>query len=57
LYINNATDLIAVTPNVSQNSITITKRIINTFPELTAPDFSYHDTAANEVIIDWILTN
>ncbi|MGB6269546.1 MAG: hypothetical protein WBF67_11120 [Olleya sp.] len=56
LYINNATDLIAIKPDFSTNTIEITKRVVNTFPELIAPDgFSYHYTAANEVIIDWIL--
>lgn len=56
LYINNATDLIALKPDFSNASIEITKRVINTFPELKAPDgFSYHNTLSNEVIIDWIL--
>ncbi len=56
LYINNATDLIAIKPNFLENSIEITKRIVNAFPELVAPDnFSYHNTQANEVIIDWNL--
>ncbi|RAJ17090.1 hypothetical protein [Olleya aquimaris] len=57
LYINNATDLIAVKPDFSTNTIEVTKRVINTFPELVSPDrFSYHNTQPDEVIIDWILT-
>jgi len=56
LYINNATDLIAVTINPENNTLNLTKRIPNAFPELIAPDgFSYHNTAENEVIIDWTL--
>lgn len=56
LYINNATDLIAIKPNFSENSIEITKRIVNTFPELVAPDnFSIYNTQENEIIIDWTL--
>lgn len=57
LYINNATDLIAVKPNFDNNTIEITKRITNTFPEIIAPDnFSYHNTLEDEIIINWILT-
>lgn len=57
LYINNATDLIAVKTDFSANTIEITKRVVNTFPELIAPDgFSFHNTQPNEVIIDWTLT-
>lgn len=56
LYINNATDLIAIKPNFSENSIEITKRIVNTFPELVAPNnFGFYNTQENEVIIDWNL--
>ncbi|AUC81944.1 hypothetical protein [Lacinutrix sp. Bg11-31] len=57
LYINNATDLIAVKPNFANNTIEITKRISNTFPELAPPNnCCYHNTPANEIIINWILT-
>jgi hypothetical protein len=56
LYINNATDLIAVKLDLSNNSVMITKRIVGTFPELIAPDkVSQHDTAENDVLINWIL--
>lgn len=55
LYINNSTDLIAVKPNFSESTIEITKRVQNAFPELASPDFSYHNTPENEVIINWIL--
>lgn len=57
LYINNATDLIAVKTNFTNNTIEVTKRISNTFPELAAPNnCCYNNTDENEVIINWILT-
>ena len=56
IYINNATDLIAVKPNFANNTIEITKRIIDTFPELAAPNnCCYNNTPENEVIINWTL--
>lgn len=56
LYINNATDLIAVKPNFTNSTIEITKRISNTFPELAAPNnCCYNNTGDNEVIINWTL--
>ena len=56
LYINNATDLIAVKPDFTNNKIEITKRIVNTFPELASPNnCCYNNTADNEVIINWTL--
>lgn len=55
-YINNATDLIAVLPNFEQNSIEITKRIPNTFPQLWSPEgFEYFGLESDEIIVDWIL--
>lgn len=57
LYINNATDLIAVLPNLEQNTIEITKRIQNTFPQLWSPEgFEYHGLEPDEIIVDWTLT-
>jgi hypothetical protein len=56
LYVNNATDLIAIKPNYNTNTIEITKRISNTFPELAAPNnCCFNNTADNEVIINWTL--
>ena len=56
LYMNNLTDLIAVKIDFSTSDVIITKRVINTFPEMISPDYySSHDTAEDEVIIDWIL--
>jgi len=56
LYINNATDLIAVKPNFTNNTIEITKRISNTFPELASPNnCCFYNTPEDEVIINWTL--
>ncbi len=55
LYFNNATDLIAVLPNLNNNTLEITKRIPNAFPQLTAPDDSYYDPKPDEIIINWNL--
>ncbi len=54
-YLNNATDLIAVIPNFENNTIEITKRIPNAFPQLESPDNSYYNPQPNEVIINWNL--
>lgn len=56
LYINNATDLIAVRPDLTNQKLEITKRVVNAFPQMTSPDsFSYHNLNQDEVIIDWKL--
>ncbi|MEJ6792386.1 MAG: hypothetical protein QNK89_06570 [Lacinutrix sp.] len=56
LYINNATDLIALKPNFTNSTLEITKRISNTFPELASPNnCCYNYIADNEVIINWTL--
>ncbi len=58
LYCNSATDLLAIQPNFSSNTIEVTKRIENVFPnELRiSPDgFYYSELLANQVIIGWQL--
>lgn len=56
LYINNATDLIAIKPNVDFSALEITKRITNTFPQLISPDgFEYYDLQNDEIIVNWTL--
>jgi len=53
-YINQATDLIAISTNINENSIKITKRIPNTFPKITPPDGFFSDPIPEDhVIIDW----
>ncbi len=56
IYINQATDLIAVEYNVATNAISLTKRIPNTFPELVSPDGFYANSVpANSIVTDWKL--
>ncbi len=55
LYFNNATDLIAVTPNLANNTLEITKRIPHAFPQIESPDASYYNPRADEIIINWNL--
>jgi hypothetical protein len=57
-YVNNATDLIAFTLNESSQTLTITKRLENVFPQIWSPEGqSYYALADDEIIIDWQLTN
>ncbi|MFD2561456.1 hypothetical protein [Aquimarina rubra] len=57
IYINQATDLIAVEYNNS-NEITLTKRVVNVFPELRSPDgFLPYNIPDNNVVIGWTLIN
>jgi len=58
IYINQATDLIAVEYNVRTNTASLTKRIPNTFPQLRSPDgFDAYDIPENSIIVDWQLKN
>ena len=58
LYINQATDLIAATFNFSANTLLVTKRVENAFPELRSPDGEYaYDIPANSIVVDWKLKN
>lgn len=51
IYINQAVDLVAVTINGS--SVTVNKRIENTFPQKISPDGWQHYAGENEIIVDW----
>jgi len=58
LYVNNATDLIALRPDFDTETIEITKRIPNVFPDALrwSPDgFYYYDLTDDQVIIGWEL--
>jgi hypothetical protein len=58
IYINQATDLIAVAYNATNNTASLAKRISKTFPELRSPDgFNAYDIPENSVVIDWKLKN
>ncbi|NRB59257.1 MAG: hypothetical protein HRU50_04860 [Winogradskyella sp.] len=57
-YVNNATDLLAFTLDESTETITITKRLENVFPQIWTPEGpGFYDIADNEVIIDWEFIN
>lgn len=56
IYVNNATDLIAIQTNLETNTIEITKRIPNTFPQMFSPEgFQYTNLQEDEIIVDWTL--
>jgi len=56
IYINQATDLIAIEYN--SNEITLTKRVANVFPELRSPDGMLpYNIPENNVVIGWSLIN
>lgn len=58
IYANNATDLIAFTINEIEETLTITKRIENTFPQIWSPEGeSYYNLEADDIIVNWQLTN
>jgi len=55
VYANNATDLIALKINAEFNTVEVTKRVKNVFPEKISPDGFIHNTKDDEVVVDWIL--
>ncbi len=55
IYINQATDLIAIELGVNLQSITVTKRIQNVFTELLSPDGFRVDTPDGKVLVKWVL--
>lgn len=58
IYVNQATDLIALEYNSETNTVAITKRIPNTFPPLRSPDGEQaYNIPENSVVIDWKLKN
>lgn len=58
IYINQATDLIAINYNTINNTVEMSKRIANTFPPMQSPDgFDAYDIPENSVLIDWKLIN
>jgi hypothetical protein len=60
LYADNAVDLVAVQLSQNLSDITVTKRIRNVFPELTAPDqlnlepaYQPENRPENTIIVAW----
>ncbi|MBO6881926.1 hypothetical protein [Winogradskyella sp.] len=57
-YANNATDLIAFKIDEATETLTITKRLENVFPQIWSPEgVIYYPIEDNEVIVDWELIN
>lgn len=54
LFINNSTDLIAITINQETKELTIQDRIKNAFPQKISPDGFDNNTPQDQIIIDWI---
>lgn len=63
LYADNAVDLIAIQFNASLTSVSVSKRLKNYFPEMTAPDgmgipsYIYNNRPANSIIVAWKTNN
>lgn len=53
IYVNNAVDLIAIKIDTDFNTIEVTKRVKNVFPEKISPDGYTNNT--NDIVIDWVL--
>lgn len=57
-YVNNATDLVAFTIDENSQTLTISKRLENVFPQLWSPEgFTYYGLQDNEIIVDWVSSN
>ncbi len=54
LYINQATDLVTLSYNSTDNSIVILNRDKNVFPQKKSPQGFISPTTASQIIIDWI---
>jgi hypothetical protein len=53
-YANNATDLIAFKINEATQTLTITKRLENMFPQIWSPEGVYDvPLEEDEIIVDW----
>ncbi|MEX0274558.1 MAG: hypothetical protein AB3N16_09275 [Flavobacteriaceae bacterium] len=56
IYVNQATDLIAIRFDLGNDKAHITKRIRNVFPEMPSPDGYYaYNIPANHVVVNWTL--
>nr|WP_299343546.1 hypothetical protein [Allomuricauda sp.] len=56
LYINQATDLVAVQFDLNSTELTVAKRVKEAFPVLLSPDGFYaYDIPENSIVVDWEL--
>lgn len=53
LFINQATDLVVLTVNFDDLSITENKRIKDVFPKFNSPDGRYYSTEEDEIIVNF----
>lgn len=54
IYINQAVDLVTLEYNYLNNSIVVTHRNRNVFPQKTSPNGSIAYTGENQIVVDWI---
>nr|WP_321224664.1 hypothetical protein [uncultured Psychroserpens sp.] len=55
IYVNNATDLLALSLDIQNGTMEITKRVPNAFPQITSPFGNvYYGSNEDEVVVDWI---
>ena len=58
IYVNNATDLLALTLDLQNETLEITKRIPNAFPQISSPLGSFfYGAQDNEIVVDWTLND
>lgn len=55
LYVNQATDLVALKINTSTNEVQVLKRIENVFPAIQSPDGFDGIPMTDKIIVDWKL--
>jgi hypothetical protein len=53
LYINQAVDLITLSYNLTNNSVTFLSRVRNAFPQKMTPDGFTVNVDENQIIVDW----
>ena len=53
IYINQAVDLVTLQYNISDNSLTVTNRNRNIFPQMVAPNGEYFNVNENQIIVDF----
>jgi hypothetical protein len=58
IYANNATDLIAFIIDESSETLTITQRLENVFPQIWSPEgISYYNLEEDDIVVNWELIN
>ena len=57
LYVNQAVDLVSVNYNVANNTIAVTNRIKNAFPQKLSPQGFNGNPTNDQIIINWIPNN